>query len=111
MYFSTVLAAIENKVIVNGNQDGATYIPAFISRIISVIVVVAGIAFFFMFIIGALQWILAGGDKAQTENARARITQALTGLVILFSAWAVAKVVESVFGVNILNIDLTPLFA
>lgn len=74
-----------------------------ISWAITLIVAIAGLIFFFMLIIGGLRWVLSGGDKAQTEAARGQITAALIGLVIIFSAWAIATLVQTVFGVSILN--------
>jgi len=71
---------------------------------VSIIVVVAGLIFFFMLIIGGLKWILSGGDKAQTEAARGQITAALVGLVIIFSAWAITTLVGRIFGFDLFNL-------
>ena len=73
---------------------------------ITAILVVAGLIFFFMLIVGGLRWILSGGDKAATESARGQITAALIGLVIVFSAWAIAQLISAVFGVDILNVTI-----
>lgn len=81
-------------------------IGGIISWAVTAIVVVAGLIFFFMLVIGGLRWVLSGGDKAATESARGQITAALIGLVIIFSAWAIAKLVEVVFGVSILNVSI-----
>ena len=67
------------------------------------ILIVSGIISFFFLLIGGVQWILAGGDKEGTEKARKRITAALIGLAIVFSAYALATLVRAVFGVDILN--------
>lgn len=67
------------------------------------ILIVSGIISFFFLLIGGVQWILAGGDKEGTEKARKRITAALIGLAIVFSAYALATLVKAVFGVDILN--------
>lgn len=67
------------------------------------ILIISGIASFFFLLIGGVQWILAGGDKEGTEKARKRITAALIGLAIVFSAYALATLVNAVFGVDILN--------
>ena len=77
-----------------------------ISSLITLVLVVAGIAFFFMLVIGGVRWIIAGGDKGQTEAARSQITAALVGLVIVFSAWAIIQIIGAVFGVNLLDINL-----
>jgi hypothetical protein len=77
-----------------------------ISKLIRLLLVVASIVFFFMLVIGGIKWILSGGDKGKTEEARNQITAALVGLVIVFSAWAIAKLIEAFFGVNIINLKL-----
>lgn len=81
-------------------------IPGMISGFLSLILIIAGLAFFFILVIGGIKWILSGGDKAHTEGARNQITAALVGLVIVFSAWAIAKLIYAFFGVNILELDL-----
>ncbi|MBL7036901.1 hypothetical protein ISR94_03660, partial [Candidatus Microgenomates bacterium] len=43
------------------------------------------------------------------EGARGRITSALVGVVILFSTFALIKIVETFFGIDILTIDIGPL--
>ncbi len=106
---STVLAADTTIDIANpagvGSPTGFT-IESIVQWAITAIIVVAGLIFFFMLIIGGLRWVLSGGDKAQTEAARGQITAALIGLVIIFSAWAIATLVSNVFGVNILNLTI-----
>lgn len=66
--------------------------------------VIAGVIFFFMLVIGGIRWILSGGDKGQTEAARNQITAALVGLVIVFAAWAIASLIKALFGVDIINL-------
>lgn len=88
----------------NGVGNPTTFtIEGMIAWAVTLVIAIAGLIFFFMLIIGGLRWVLSGGDKAQTESARAQITAALIGLVIIFSAWAIATLVERVFGVSILN--------
>lgn len=73
---------------------------------VNIVLIVAGIIFFFMLIIGGIRWILSGGDKANTESARNQITAALIGLIIVFAAWALAALLGTVFGIEILNFDI-----
>jgi hypothetical protein len=81
-------------------------LSSIISGLITLVLVIAAIVFFFMLIIGGLKWILSGGDKAQTESARNQITAALIGLVIVFGAFAIAQVVTALFGINIFDLSL-----
>jgi len=67
------------------------------------ILIIAGILSFFFLLIGGIQWILAGGDKEGTEKSRKKITAALIGLAIVFSAYALAALVNAIFGIDILN--------
>lgn len=76
-----------------------------VSALISMIMVIAAIAFFFMLVIGGIRWITSGGDKGQTEGARNQITAALVGLVIVFSAWAIIKLIGTFFGIDLLNLN------
>jgi hypothetical protein len=74
---------------------------------INLILVLAGLVAFFFLLLGGLQWILAGGDKDGTEKARKRITAALIGLVIVFSAYAIIVLASNFLGVNLLTFTIT----
>lgn len=84
------------------NFDNFT-IGGIISTAITMILIVAGVVFLFMLIVGGIRWIMSGGDKAQAEGARNQITAALIGLVIVFAAYAIATLIGSIFGIDILN--------
>ena len=81
-------------------------IGGIVSGFIRLIVVIAAIVFFFILVWGGIQWIVSGGDKAQTEAARNRITSALVGLVIVFAAWAILQLINVFFGVNIFELSI-----
>jgi cbb3-type cytochrome oxidase subunit 3 len=81
-------------------------IPSIIQWAVTIVLIIAGVIFFFMLIIGGVRWILSGGDKANTESARNQITAALIGLIIVFAAWAIALLLQNVFQVNILNVTI-----
>jgi len=77
-----------------------------VSGLIKLILVIAAILFFFMLVFGGVQWIISGGDKAGSENARKRITSALVGLAIVFVAWAIANLIRSLFQVDIFQLNI-----
>ena len=81
-------------------------IPTLISAVIGLILIIAALVFFFLLIIGGIQWMTSGGDKAATESARGRITAALIGLVIVFSAWAIAALIGHFFNIAIFNLTI-----
>lgn len=70
---------------------------------INLILIIAAILFFFLLVLGGIRWITSGGDKGQTEAARAQITAAFVGLVIVFAAWAIVRIVGEFFDVNLLG--------
>ena len=90
-----------------GTPDrGLTFFQKFVPALVSASFVIGALVFFFMLLIGAVQWIVSGGDKNSVEAARGRISQALIGLVILFAVFAVVKLIESFFGISILVLDI-----
>jgi hypothetical protein len=78
-------------------------------RLIGLSFVIGIVIFLFFMILGAIQWIISGGDKAALEGAKGKITNALIGIVILFSVFAILKIVEDFFGIDILSLELGPL--
>ena len=84
----------------------AWFFETLIPKLITIGFIVGVIVFFFMLIAGAIQWISSGGDKQGLEAARGRITNALVGIVILFSIFAIIKLIEFFFGISILTLDI-----
>ena len=78
-----------------------------VSKLIRFALIIAAVTFFFMLLIGGIKWIMSGGDKGKTEEARNQITAALVGLVIVFSAWAIAQLTKALFGIDILNLSFS----
>lgn len=89
--------------------EGSKFIEVFVPKFIGLLLVFGSIAFFFMFLWGAITWILSGGDKAHVENAKGRITNALVGFVLMIGVFAIVKLIEAFFGIDILLIDIGPL--
>jgi len=78
-------------------------LPGIISTVIKLILVVAALIAFFFLVVGGIKWITSGGDKEQTAKAQGTITAALVGLVIVFAAWAIIRLLEAFFGFEILS--------
>jgi hypothetical protein len=82
---------------------------SFITGAINILLGGAGVIAFIILLVGGIQWILAGGDKEGTEKARKKITNALIGLAIVFSAYALLFIISALFNINLLNFTLKPL--
>lgn len=53
-------------------------------------------------VIGGIQWIVSGGDKAGVESARNKIVYSVIGLIIVFFSYFVIRVIGYMFGVNLI---------
>jgi len=73
----------------------------FVSNTFSAIILVAGIASFVYMIYGGLEWVMSGGEKDKLNEAKSKITQAIIGLAVVASAWAIFKLVDYFFGIGI----------
>lgn len=112
MFLSTLLAqgqTINLSPRGDWNTLGGVTFSNLVSAAIVLILIVAALIFFFMLIYGGIKYISSGGDKGQMESARGTITAALIGLVIVFAAWAIVSLINTFFGVNILQLELPSL--
>ena len=72
----------------------------FLGKLISTLLIVTALAFFLYFVLGGLQYIYSGGDKAGVEEAKNRITAAFIGFFIVVVAWAVLRLITYLFGIE-----------
>lgn len=84
-------------------------ISGVVSGLIRLVLVIVALVFFAMLIWGGVRWITSKGDKGEVENARNQITHALIGLAIVFVAWAIIKLIETLFGISILQLEIPTL--
>lgn len=90
-------------------RTGEEFFQDLLPRLVGFAFVIGALVFFFVMIIGAIQWISSGGDKTALEGARGKIANALVGFIILLSLLALIKVIETLFGIDILTLNIGPL--
>jgi Type IV secretion system pilin len=78
-----------------------------ISALVGVMMIISALLAFFYLILGGIQWITSGGDKAAMETARNKITHAIVGLIIVAAAWAIMVLVQNFLGVSIIGSNLS----
>lgn len=103
------LAADEEISILPAGQFSALgdiTVPSIVSAAIRLILVIAALISFIFLILGGIKWITSGGDKEGTAKAQSTITAALIGLLIVFAAWAIIRLIETFFGVQILTLTI-----
>ncbi len=87
-------------------KSGVGFFQSFIPNLVTLGLIIGVLFFLFILIIGAIQWISSGGDKNALEEAKKKITNAIIGIIILFSVFALLKVIENFFGISILTLDI-----
>ena len=92
------IAAIEKEKVAPYEDIGDI-----LSAALQISLVIAGLIVLLMVIMGGIQYMTSGGDKEEAQAAQKRITAALVGLVIVVSAYALAVIIEKVFGVSIVT--------
>lgn len=72
-------------------------LASFISPLLTVIFYIAAFLAFYWLIWGAYQYIMSQGNKENLAKARAKITWALVGLMVVFMAYFIAKFGSEIF--------------
>jgi len=88
---------------------GSLTIGGVVSGLIRLVLVIVALVFFAMLVWGGIRWITSKGDKGEVENARNQITHALIGLAIVFVAWAIIRLINTLFGIDIMQLDIPTL--
>ena len=89
-----------------GSGEGVEIMGRLISTIITVLFVGGVLASFMYLIIGAYRWISAKGDKNYLQEARETVMQAIIGLGILFTIFAILSLVGDIFGINLISLPV-----
>lgn len=80
---------------------GDITVMGIVSAAIKFALIIAALIAFIFLVIGGIRWITSGGDKEGTAKAQSTITAALVGLVIVFAAWAIMRLLAVFFGIEI----------
>ena len=108
---NNIAQGIENPALGPGlrGQTGIGFFQQFIPNLVGLGFVIGSLVFFFVMMVGAIQWITSGGDKAALEGARSKLVNAIIGFIVLLAVFALLKIIEDFFGINILTLDIGPL--
>ena len=68
-------------------------LPMLIGRIISVAIELIGVVVFILLVYGGYVWMTARGDKYKVDTAQKLIANAVIGLAVVLSAYAIANFV------------------
>jgi hypothetical protein len=91
-----------NKITINNISVGY-WLGELLSRIITTLTIVSGLAFVVYFMLGAFKWITSGGDQNKTEEAKRQLTQAAIGIIVVVVSYFIISIIGSVLGFDLLN--------
>lgn len=86
-----------------GPAGAASAVELIISNVLVVLTIVAGIAFTLYFLIGALNWVTAGGKQDKVDKAKMYMTNGAVGLIIVAVSYSIAFIISKVLGIDILE--------
>lgn len=109
--FSIVAAKVENPALKPevGTGEGATIFGNLISSWWGTAFVAAGVIFVLFLMWGGLEWTMAGDNEDRVKSAKNKIQNAFFGLGLMSASWAIVKAAEALFGIDILDIDVSKL--
>lgn len=87
-------------------QSGPQFFSNLLPALVTLGFVIGAIVFVFIFLIGGVQWISSGGDKAAVEKAKGKVVAAITGIFILFFLFGFINLVETFFDTSITNFNI-----
>jgi len=98
-----IQAIINNPVLKNSDNIAnrpTIYINNVIQVMISIFFIFGLIYFFYHFILGAYKMIASQGDPKKYEEAQHALLYSIIGIVVIFSVFAILKLVGSIFGIK-----------
>jgi len=90
----------------SSSENSPLVISTVIHTLISLLFIGASLTFLFILLINGLHWMTAGGDQEKLKEAKGKMTSALIGLGIILSVFAIMKLIDSLFGVNLLKFSI-----
>lgn len=85
---------------------GGSALGQLISNLVGALFIAGFLLAFMEILMGGVSWITAGGDKQKLETARDKITNAIIGLIVVASAYALASLVARFFGLNLASLNV-----
>lgn len=89
----------EGLALCNNGTDAGTLGGEMISKGVNAVLIVGAMVALFYLLWAGLNWIQSEGDKEKLATARHKMTNAIVGLIILFSVWTIWVMVVTALGI------------
>ena len=86
-----------------GAVVATTQVENVFTMIFGFLTIVAGLSFLIYFLIGAINWVTAGGDSKKVDTAKSYMTNGAIGMIAIIASYAIISIVGTVLGFEILN--------
>jgi hypothetical protein len=90
-------------------EDGVVKVQAIepiITKVLGLIVPIAGVILLLMLIVGGFQYITSGGEVEQANKAKKTLTYAFLGLIVILGAWLIMLFLEEFTGLNLTEFSI-----
>ncbi len=94
-----------SKVFDENPVTGSLRLAELVSRLLNVIILLAGFLMLIWLVWGAMQYIMAGGDKEDLSKARSRIIYAIVGFIIIILAYNIKMFGEDILVPKLPNLQ------
>lgn len=100
-----LLAAFATPVYAVSDPAKIADIVDILGNIISLLAPIAGIAFLIMLIVGGFQFVTSGGDPKAAGHARATLTFAVIGIILVVASWLILLLIENLTGAKVTMVE------
>ncbi len=88
--YAVEIGAGNFKTTINDPDVPYTSVDSAIGSIVNAVITIAEVAFILLFLVGGIMYLTSTGNEEQAGKARKLIIDAVIGLIIVLSAWAVS---------------------
>lgn len=96
-----VLAAQGSDLNLSGTLGNFSNLNSTLTTLFRFVIGLAGIIFLVLFLVGGVQYLTAAGNEEQTGKAKRLLVDAIVGLIIVLSAFAIGNFILARLGLNV----------
>lgn len=100
---NSIFGTDPKAISIGGGTFDYTTPRGIISALLPYLFVFAGLILFVMLVWGGFEMLTGATDPKQQEAGKQRIIAALVGFFLIFSAYWLAQIVQTIFGISILG--------
>ncbi len=82
------------------DANGNITIGAIISRVLIVLIPIAGVILLFVLIWGGYDFMMSQGNAEKVKSAQAKITAGLIGFILLILSFFIVRLIAKIFGLD-----------